>query len=138
MPRLLTTSSMAALFLPQMSTLTENNRVIQYIHWKICNHYDTKTSDKWYEHKPLPVTDTSKVAILWYLPIRTDITIQANRPDIVIVKHKQNKMFQLIDTTCHQIAIFLLKSLQNFGNIKILKLKLLRCGKWKWKPYQLL
>ena len=49
-----------------------------------------------YEHEPLPVVDTPKVTILWKFPIRTDRTIKANRPDIVI-KHKQNETCQLID-----------------------------------------
>ena len=73
-----------------------HNRVGQYIHWKICNHYNIETPNKWYEHKPLPVVDTPKVTILWDFPIRTDRTIQANRPDIII-KHKQNKTYQLTD-----------------------------------------
>ena len=38
----------------------------------------------------------TKVTILLDFPIRTNRTIQANRPGIVI-KHKQNKTHQLID-----------------------------------------
>ena len=67
-----------------------HNPVEQYIPWKICNHYNTETPEKWYDHKLLPVVDTQKVTILWEFPIRTDRIIQANNPDIVI-KHKQNK-----------------------------------------------
>ena len=67
-----------------------HNRVGQYVHWKICNHYDIETPNKWYEHELLPFVDTPKVTILWNFPIRADRTIQVNRPDIVI-KHKQNK-----------------------------------------------
>ena len=107
-----------------------HNRVGQYIQWEICDHFDIETPYKWYEYKPLPVADTPKVTILWDFPIKTDRTIQANRSDIVI-KHKQNK-------TCHQIAIFMLKSLKNSANIKILMMKLLRCRKRKEKRYQLL
>ena len=73
-----------------------HNSVGHYIHWKIWNHYHTETPEKWCEDKPLPVVDTPKVTILWDLPIRTNITLQANRPDIVI-KHKQNKACQLIE-----------------------------------------
>ena len=40
--------------------------------------------------------DTPTVTILWDSSIKTDRTIQANRPGIVI-KHKQNKTCQLID-----------------------------------------
>ena len=73
-----------------------HNRVGQYIHWKIYNHYNTETPDKWYQHKPLPVVDTPKATILWDFPIRTGRIVQATRPDKVI-KHKQNKTCQLID-----------------------------------------
>ena len=72
------------------------NDVGQYIHCKICHHYDIEIPGKWYERKPLPVVDTPKVTILWDFPIRTDRTIQANRPDIAI-KEKHNKTSQLID-----------------------------------------
>ena len=64
-------------------------RVGQYIHWKICNHYNIETPNKLCEHKLLPVVVTPEVTILWDFPIRTDRTIQANWADIVI-KHKQN------------------------------------------------
>ena len=57
------------------------NDVGEYIHCKICHHYDIEIPGKWYEHKPLPVVDTPKVTILWDFPIRTDRTIQANRPE---------------------------------------------------------
>ena len=29
------------------------------------NHYNIGKPDKWYEHKPLPVADTTKVTIIW-------------------------------------------------------------------------
>ena len=71
-----------------------------YIHWKICKYYNIETLNKLYEHKPLLVVDTPKMIILLDLPRdwsdRTDRTIQANKPDILI-KHKQNKTYQLID-----------------------------------------
>ena len=49
-----------------------HNRVGQYIHWKICNHYNIETPNKLCEHKPLPVVVTPEVTILWDFPIRTD------------------------------------------------------------------
>ena len=53
----------------------KHNRVGKYMHWKICNHYDIQTPDKWYERELLPVVDITKVTILWDLPIRIDRTI---------------------------------------------------------------
>ena len=85
-PRLLTTASQGALFLPQMSIQTDTVVLTIYT-LENCNHYDIETPNKWYEQKPLLVVDTPKVNILWDFPIRADRTIQTNRPDIVI-KHK--------------------------------------------------
>jgi len=73
-----------------------HDRVGQYIHWNVCQHYAIESTEKWYEHKPLPVIDSPKVTILWDFPIRTDRTIQANRPDIVI-KDKKEKTCLMID-----------------------------------------
>ena len=70
-----------------------HSRVAQYIHWKICNHYKIETPKKWHEHRPLVVEDTPVLTILWDFLIRTDRTMQADRPDIAM-KHKQNKTCQ--------------------------------------------
>jgi len=73
-----------------------HDRVGQYIHWKVCKHYDIETTEKWYEHKPAPVVENKTVTLLWDFSIHTDRTIQANRPDIVI-KDKVKRTCQLID-----------------------------------------
>ena len=67
-----------------------HDRVAQYLHWKICQHYGAKHAKHWYEHKPEPVVETKIATILWDFPINTDRTIKANRPDIVVKDHKQN------------------------------------------------
>ena len=73
-----------------------HDRVGQYLHWKICESYKIETFEHWYEHKPQPVVEGDSVTLLWDFPIRTDRTIQANRPDI-IVKDFKKKTFLLID-----------------------------------------
>ena len=40
--------------------------------------------ERWYEHEPKTVTENDSVTILWDMPIHTDRTIAANRPDIVL------------------------------------------------------
>ena len=86
------------------SVLTPNeyknrhDRVGQYLHWKICKHYNTPHAEKWYEHKSPPVVEGENTTILWDFPINTDRAIQANRPDIVIKDHK-SKTCLLIDMT---------------------------------------
>lgn len=73
-----------------------HDRVGQYLHWGICRHYGIETHPNWYEHKPSPVTEGNNVTILWDFPVRTDRTIQANRPDIII-KDFGNNSCLLID-----------------------------------------
>ena len=127
-----------------VDSVTQAPRLHLRVHYSCSKWVYKQTHSCWYEHKPLPVKDTPKVTILWDFPTRTEGIIEANRPDIVI-KHKQNKTCQLIDMkiwVCHQIAIFenlsLKQSLKNVANIKIWKLKLLICEKWKQKSCQLL
>ena len=95
-PRLLTTSSQGALFLPQMIIQTDAIVLDNIYTGKYVTIMIIETPNKWYEQKPLLVVDTPKVTILWDFPIRTDRTIQANRTDAVI-KNKQSKTCQLID-----------------------------------------
>ncbi len=75
-----------------------NDRVEQFLHWKICKHYSVETNSNWYEHHPEPVTEGSDltITILWDLTIHTDRTVQANRPDILI-KDRKNNSCLLID-----------------------------------------
>ena len=130
-PRLLTTSSQSALFVPQTST-DRHNSVGQYIHWKICNHYNIETPEKWYEHKPLPVVDTPEVTIIWDFLIRTDRTIQVNRPDIVI-KHKQNKTYQLIDMSVPSDSNISAKKFEKISKYKHLEIETAKMQKMNTK-----
>ena len=54
--------------------------------------------ERWYEHEPKTVTENDRVTILWDMPIHTDRTIAANRPNIVL-KNKKDKTCLLIDMT---------------------------------------
>ena len=107
-----------------------HSSVGHYIHWKIWNHYHIETPEKWCEDKPLPVMDTPKVTILWDYPIRTNITLQANRPDIVI-KHKQNKACQLIDTIVPSDSNISAKQPEKLIKYKVLEIEIAKM--WKIK-----
>ena len=65
------------------------------MHWKM---FGFEVKEKWYENEPKTVTEKNNVTILWDMPIHTDRTITANRPDIVL-KNKKDKTFLLIDKT---------------------------------------
>ena len=70
--------------------LIRHNKVAKYIHWKLCQNYGIQVQENWYEHEPAPVMENNQATILWDFSIRTDKTIKANRPDIV-VKNKNEK-----------------------------------------------
>ena len=73
-----------------------HDKAAAYLHWKICQHYKVKASEKWYEHQPSTVVDTDTVTILWDMPVHTDRELKANKPDI-IVKDKKEKRCMIID-----------------------------------------
>ena len=73
-----------------------HNRVGQYIHWKVCKHYQIPVTENWYEHHPKEVTNHSNITIIWNLQVHTDRKIDANKPDIII-KNSTSRTCQLID-----------------------------------------
>ena len=78
--------------------ISRHNKAAAYLHWNICQDHDIEVTDKWYEHKPESVTQSkdSKITIMWDMPVNTDRTITANRPDIII-KDSVNSTCKLID-----------------------------------------
>ena len=66
--------------------ISRHDKAAAYLHWNICQDHDIEVIDKWYEHKPESVTHNkdSKITIMWDMPVNTDRTITANRPDIII------------------------------------------------------
>ncbi|CAH3043706.1 unnamed protein product, partial [Porites lobata] len=47
--------------------------------------YEQEITDKWYEHEPETVIHNkdNNITIMWDMPVNTDRTITANRPDII-------------------------------------------------------
>ena len=68
------------------------------MHWKIYKEFGIKVKGRWFEHEPKTFTEKDNITILWHMPIHTDRTIAANRPDIVL-KSKKDKTCLLIDMT---------------------------------------
>ncbi|CAH3172386.1 unnamed protein product, partial [Porites lobata] len=69
-------------------------------HQKLPENHDIEITDKWYEHEPETVIHNkdSNITIMWDMPVNTDRTVTANRPDI-IVKDSVNSTCKLIDMT---------------------------------------
>ena len=76
--------------------IKRHNNAAAYMHWKILQYYNIKTTDKWYEHEPDTVKDNEEVTILWDMQVHTDRIIKPNKPDIII-KNKKEKSCMLID-----------------------------------------
>ena len=74
---------------------TRHNNVAA-IHHSIGQHYEIKTTDNIWLHKPNPVTRNDKVKLLWDFEIKTDRQRQAHRPDLVVTD-KQTKEGLIID-----------------------------------------
>ena len=68
------------------------------MYWKISKEFGIEVKERWYEHEPKTVNENDSVTILWDMPIHTDRTIAANRPDIVL-KNKENKTCLVTDIT---------------------------------------
>ena len=111
-------------------TLTPNeyvkrhDRVGQYLHWCICNHYGIELeAAHWYEHHPPAVVEQGNVTVLWDFPINTDRTIKANRPDIV-VKDRLEKTCLLIDMSVPSDRNIAVKEFDKLSKYKDLEIEI--------------
>jgi hypothetical protein len=55
-----------------------------FTHLTICKCMGFQVTDKYYEHKPERVISVTGTTFMWIIPVTTDQTIPANRPDIVL------------------------------------------------------
>ena len=57
-----------------------HDKLGQYLHWRICQHYNASHAEHWYEHHPEQVTKGNDATIFWDFTINTDRSVKANRP----------------------------------------------------------
>jgi len=69
---------------------TRHSNVTAAIHHGICQHYDIKTTDNIWIHKPNAVAENDMVKVQLDFEIRTDKQIEARRPDLMLLD-KQTK-----------------------------------------------
>ena len=83
--------------------------------------------DKWYQHEPETVmhNEDNNITIMWDMPVNTDRTITANRPDI-IVKDSVNSTCKLIDMTVPSDRNIALKETEKKCKYKDLELEIQR------------
>ena len=88
---------------------------------------DLKITDKWYQHTPETVIHNkdNNLTIMWEMPVNTDRTITANRPDIT-VKDSVNSTCKLIDVTIPSDRNIALKEIEKKSKCKDLELEIQR------------
>ena len=94
-------------------------------------------TDKWYQHQPETVTHNkdNNITIMWDMPVNTDRTITANRPDI-IVKNSVNSTCKLIEMTVPSDRNIALKVIEKKSTYKDLELEIQRM--WHMKTVVIL
>ena len=98
------------------------------MHRKIFKEFGIEVKERWYEHDPKTITEKDSVTILWDMPIHTDKTIAANRPDIVL-KNKKDKTCLLIDMTIPLDTNTSVKTTEKLNKCKDLEIEVERmCG----------
>ena len=112
--------------------ISRHNNAAAYLHWSICKYHDLKITDKCYQHTPETVMHNkdNNLTITWDMPVNTDRTITANRPDI-IVKDSVNSTCKLIDMTVPSDRNIVLKEIEKKSKYKDLELEIQRM--WQMK-----
>lgn len=109
-----------------------HNKIASYIHWLMCKELGTEVQDKWYDHEPQPVINTQDCTIMWDHSIRTDRTIGANRPDIVL-HNRAKKTCLLIDVAIPDDQNITLKEAEKISKYKDLQIEVQRMWNTKAK-----
>ena len=63
-----------------------HNKVVQAVPWNFCKKFIQQSNETWYDHSPEAVTENDQVKLLWDFRIQTDLHLNHNRPDIVVLK----------------------------------------------------
>ena len=62
-----------------------HDRVATTIHWALCKKYGLPYTEKWNDHSAEPVMENEHVKLLWDFNVQTDRTIEARRPDLILI-----------------------------------------------------
>ena len=98
----------------------------------MCNNFNLPHTEKWYEHTPQPVIESTEVTILWDFTIHTDRKIYADRPDIIIKDHRE-KTCIMLDVAVPADKNISLKEFQKLSKYKDLKIEVTKIWKLKTK-----
>ena len=81
---------------------SRRGKVAAILHWQVCQKYGFPTTAKSYKHfvdKEMAVLENEKVEQLWNFSIQTEIIIDYNKPDLVLLD-KKGRTCCIIDVAC--------------------------------------
>lgn len=55
--------------LAKLEHIKGHNKVMAYLQWAICKHWNVKTKGKCYEHKQSAIRENDEATILWDMPV---------------------------------------------------------------------
>ena len=98
--------------------LNWHDRLVQYVHWYLCENVFLAHERNWCEHEPTKVIENKNATILWDFDIHTDRT---NRPNIVEKNHN-DKIYFLIDMSVPSdtnVSLKIFEKLSKYTDLEI-------------------
>lgn len=112
--------------------LDRHNKVASYLHWTLLKELGHSVPEKWYEHKPDRSIEVDEVVIMYDMPVNTDRTVGANRPDIIIHNRKKHECL-LVDVAVPADVNVSKKEVEKMSKYKDLEIEIARMWKTKTK-----
>jgi hypothetical protein len=97
-----------------------HDRVGSIIHWALCRRFGITVSNQPSQHIPEKVVENGKMKLLWNFTIKTLTSIEANRPDLVLVD-KSDDTALLVDFSIPHDSNIKTKSQQKITKYQPLK-----------------
>ena len=67
--------------LAQREYKRRHDTVAKLVHWKLCENYNLKRKEKWYEHCPETVVEDDYVKLIWDIKY----VMEARRHNLILV-----------------------------------------------------
>lgn len=107
-----------------------HNRIANYLHWTALRDFGLQVTKRWYDHQPQKIVEGKDFTVMYDVPVNTDRTIGANRPDIIIQDRIKKKCF-LIDVAVPNDNNISTKEVEKLSKYKDLEIEISRM--WKTK-----